>query len=89
MKEQRSVPEFYTFEQLVDWVEDQDDRYSLVEILDELVHDAKSEEAARINNSGTERQLRYLLSADYEPPSREAIADICETLVDGLSKGVD
>lgn len=32
----------------------------LVELLDEAVHDAKSGEAAEINNSGIQAQLKYL-----------------------------
>jgi hypothetical protein len=31
------------------------------EVLDELVHDAKADEAAAINNAGEQEQLAYLL----------------------------
>lgn len=35
------------------------------ELLDELVHDAKSEEAASINNEGLQSQVDYLLESGY------------------------
>ena len=38
--------------------------------LDSLVHDKKSQEAARINNGGTLEQLQYLLPGVSDDPKR-------------------
>lgn len=38
--------------------------------LDSLVHDKKSQEAARINNGGTLEQLQYLLPGVSDDPQR-------------------
>jgi RNA polymerase primary sigma factor len=40
---------------------DEDRHAEVQEKLDDLVHDAKGEEATDINNGGVENQLRYLL----------------------------
>jgi hypothetical protein len=40
------------------------------EVLDELVHDAKGDEAAAINNAGEQEQLAYLLGFDPTTPER-------------------
>lgn len=41
------------------------------EVLDELVHDAKGDEAAAINNASEQDQLAYLLGNDLPPTQRQ------------------
>jgi hypothetical protein len=50
-----------TKEELAKYAVDHD----LAHVLDEEVHDAKSEEAANINNAGPESQIDFLLESGY------------------------
>ena len=47
--------------------------YLISDDLDEEVHEAKSEEAADINNGGLESQVRYLVSRFGEKGAREIV----------------
>lgn len=44
-----------------------DERAAVEEVLDGLVHDAKGDEAAAINNAGVDAQLAYLLGKGQAP----------------------
>lgn len=53
-------------------VEDDDSPLDLENVLDDAVHDAVSQSAAAINNSGVDEQLEYLMSLlpdPVEPPT--------------------
>jgi len=58
-----------TRDELIKYIEEE----GLGEDLDELVHDAKSAEAAIINNSGVDFQVEYLLESMSVEAIKEAV----------------
>jgi hypothetical protein len=67
--------------QFIQWVQDHvaDPEAAALE-LDELVHDAKGDDAADVNNGGIESQLRYLLGPGSSRVSSNTIKQYCELL---------
>jgi len=67
-----------TFDELLAWAEEHGIECS---DLDENVHDAKSAEAADINNSGLDAQLEYLLyTPEGDQPSPQVVDDMRKVL---------
>ena len=63
--------------ELADSLREDYDEDLVCEVLDEMVHDAKGEEAAAINNDGLESQLEYLFKGGTTEESiREALDDL-------------
>lgn len=57
-------------QQVLDWEErlTEEQQTDLTDILDELVHDMKSQEASDTNNGGTQSQLLYIIEAYEHTP---------------------
>jgi hypothetical protein len=70
-----------TLDQFIQWIQDHvADQQAATQELDELVHDAKADEAADINNGGIESQLRYLLGEDSLTVSSGTMEEYCRRL---------